>query len=127
MHRISATRPPNEFSQKDLFLSYYPNSYLQADYMEFDGMDFMVIVDTLTGFGRVYKSKNKGTDKAIRTMRVWIAQFGRPVSLHVDSGPGFRDKFGEELRKLGVAVQHSSANSPQSNSHCGYLSQLELD
>ena len=109
--------------------------------MEFDGSDYMVIVSTLTGFGRVYKTRNKGTDEAIKTMRVWIAQFGRPISLRVDSGPGFRDRFGEELKKLGVMVQHSSAYSPQSNSHaerfvrtvkgilkkCGHLSQLELD
>lgn len=77
MHRISATCPANECSQKDLFLNYYPNSFLQADYMEFDGIDYMVIVCTLTGFGRVYRTKNKGTDEAIRTMRGWIAQFAR--------------------------------------------------
>ena len=59
----------------------------------------------------------------------------------VDSGPAFRERFCEELWKLGVKVRHSSAYSPQSNSHaerfvrtvksilkkCGRVSQLELD
>ena len=50
MLRISKTRPSNEVSQRDLFANFYPNSYLQADSLEQDGQDFMLIVCTFTGY-----------------------------------------------------------------------------
>ena len=101
----------------------------------------MVVVDTLTGFGKAYKTKNKTSEEAIKVMRSWIAQWGRPLELTVDAGPAYRERFREELLKLGVKVRHASAYSPQSNSHaerfvrtvkgilkkCGNVSQLELD
>ena len=61
-------------------------------------------------------TRNKGTEEAIRVMRSWIAQYGRPLSLRVDSGPAFRDNFSEIMGKMGVRVQHNSAYSPQSKS-----------
>ena len=101
----------------------------------------MVVVCTLTGFGKAFKTKNKGTQEAVKVMRNLIAQWGRPLELTVDSGPAYREKFCEELLKMGVKVRHSSAYSPQCNSHaerfvrtvkgvlrkCGNVSQLELD
>ena len=59
----------------------------------------------------------------------------------MDAGSAYRERFCEELLKLGVKVRHSSAYSAQSNSHaerfvrtvkgilkkCGNVSQLELD
>ena len=77
----------------------------------------MVLVDTLTGFGKAVKTKNKGTEEAIKGVRQWVAQFGCPLSLRVDSGPGFREGFVAELKKMGIIVNHSTAYSPQSNSH----------
>ena len=67
-------------------------------------------------YGRAYITIKKGTEDAIQVMRMWIAQYSRPFSLRVDSGPAYRDRCEEVLKKLGVAVQHSSAYSPQSYS-----------
>ena len=58
MFRISKTRPSNHFS----------NSFLQADFLEYDGSDYMLVVCTLTGYGRAYMTRNKGTEEAIRVM-----------------------------------------------------------
>ena len=93
MFRISKTRPANEVSQRDLFDNFYPNSYLKGDFLEYNDQDYMLIVCTLTGYGRTYITRNKGTEEAVRVMRSWIAQYGRPLSLRVDSGPAFQDNF----------------------------------
>ena len=101
----------------------------------------MLIVCTLTGYGHTYMTKNNGTEEAVRVVKSRISQYGRPLSLRVDSGPAFRDHFSDTMRKMGVKVQHSSAYSPQSNSKAkrfvhstknllqkhGRMTQLELD
>ena len=81
LNRISQTRPANECSQANLFENFYPNSYLQADFLQFNDTDIMVVVCTLTGFGKAFKTKNKGTEEAIKVMRAWISQWGRPLEL----------------------------------------------
>ena len=116
MFRISKTRPANEVTQRDLFDNFYPNSYLQGDFLEYNGQDFMLIVCTLTGYGQIYITRKKGKEEANPVMKSWIAQYGRPLSLRLDSGLAFRDQFSETIAKMGVKVQHSSAYSPQSNS-----------
>ena len=47
-NRISQTCPANECSQSDLFENFFPNSYLQADFLKFNDTDIMVAVDILT-------------------------------------------------------------------------------
>jgi hypothetical protein len=41
--------------------------------------------------------------------------WGLPYYVKCDFGPGFRQTFEEDLSKLGVKVDHSSAYNPQSN------------
>ena len=93
LHKISKTRPPNECSQSDLFQNFFPNSFLQADYFEFQGGDYMTIVDTLTGYGRVFICRGKTTDEALRVIRQWTALYGRCLEIRTDSGPAFRSNF----------------------------------
>ena len=54
LHRISKSRPPIECSQRNLFENYFPNSFAQAVFLEFLGQDYMTMVDTFTGYGRVF-------------------------------------------------------------------------
>ena len=117
LHKISKTRPPNECSQSDLFKNFFPNSFLQADYFEFQGGDYMTVVDTLTGYGRVFICRGKTTEEALRVIRQWTALYGRCLEIRTDSGPAFRSNFEEGLRGMGINLNHSSAYSPQSNSH----------
>ena len=81
----------------------------------------MTMVDTLTGNGRVFIMKNKSTEEALKVVRGWTALYGRPLEIHVDSGPAFRNSFSEGLASMGIRVNHSSAFSPQSNSHAERL------
>ena len=57
LHKISKSRPANECSQSDLFQNFFPHSFLQADYFDFRGGDYMTVVCTLTGYGRVFICK----------------------------------------------------------------------
>ena len=142
LFRISQQRPSNECSFKDLFQNYYSNTLFQADFAEFQNQDYMVIVCVQSGYGRVFKTRNKTTSEAVKAIRAWVAMYGRPTQLRVDAGPAFREGFIEELKKLGIMVTHTSAYSPQSNSHAerfvrtlknllrkcgGSMSQLEID
>ena len=116
-NKISKTRPPNECSQSDLFENFFPNSFLQADFMEFGGQDYMTMVDTLTGYGRVFITKGKTTEEALKVVRQWTALYGRCLEIRLDSGPAFRSSFTAGLKGMGIKLNHSSAYSPQSNSH----------
>ena len=59
LHKISKSRPPNECSQSNLFENYYPNSFLQADFLEFLGQNYMTMVDTLTGYEKCSSPKTR--------------------------------------------------------------------
>ena len=85
--------------------------------MEFGGQDYMTMVDTLTGYGRVFINKGKTTEEALKVVRQWTALYGRCLEIRVDSGPAFRSSFAEGLKGMGIKLNHSSAYSPQSNSH----------
>ena len=93
LHKISKSRPANECSQSDLFQNFFPNSFLQADYFEFQGGDYMTVVCTLTGYGRVFICKGKTTEEALRVIRQWVALYGRCLEIRTDSGPAFRSNF----------------------------------
>ena len=69
----------------------------------------MTVVDTLTGYGRVFICKNKTTEEALKVVRGWTALYGRPLEIRVDSGPAFRSSFTEGLAGIGIRVNHSSA------------------
>ena len=88
---------------------------VELDYAEKGCNNYLIIICALTGFMQAYKTPNKGTDEAIKCLRTWSAQFGRPYTAKSDSGPAFRLTWEEELAKLGVSVSHSSCYNPQSN------------
>ena len=86
LFRISQTRPSNECSFKDLFQNFYPNTILQTDFAEYQGQNYMVIVDIQSGYGRVFKTRNKTTAEAVRAVRQWINMYGRPTQIRCDAG-----------------------------------------
>ena len=54
-------------------------------------------------------------------VRGWTAIYERPLEIHVDGGPAFRNSFSEGLASMVIRVNHSSAYSQQSNSHAEKL------
>ena len=47
----------------------HPNHTLHADFDEYGGQDYMVLVDRLTGYIMAEKTANKGTDATISVVR----------------------------------------------------------
>ena len=92
-----------------MFENFFPNTLLQADFAEYQGQDYLILVDIQSGFGKVFKTKNKSTSEAVKAVRAWVGMYGRFQQLRVDAGPAFRESFIGELKKLGIQVTHTSA------------------
>ena len=114
-NKTSKANEDNEISQNNIFENFIPGQMVELDYAEKGCNNYLMIICALTGFMQAYKTPNKGTDEAIKCLRTWSAQFGRPYTAKSDSGPAFRLTWEEELAKLGVRVSHSSCYNPQSN------------
>ena len=138
--RNSKPQKPNEISQRDVFSNFFPNEQIEVDFASKGSRDFLLIVDSLTGFGQVFETRNKGSAEAALKIREWSALFGKPYRCKSDYGPGFRESLGKELKSLGIEMVHSSAYNPSSNAaverrvrtlkellnKCGPLTQLQL-
>ena len=79
-------------------------------------MDYILLVDRLTGYIRAEQTPNQGTDSAIQVIKNWSSLFGYPLKIISDGGGGFRDDFIQKLSDLNVKHTHSSSYHSQSNS-----------
>ena len=70
VHAKSQKKDKTEISHKSMF-NLSPNHTLHADFGEYGGQDYMVLVDRLTGYIMAEKTANKGTDAAISVVRNW--------------------------------------------------------
>jgi hypothetical protein len=139
-NRVSRPQKSNEISQKDVFANFFPNEQIEIDFAQKGAKDFLLMVDSLTGFVQAFEVRNKSTSEAVTKVREWAALFGKPYRVKCDSGPGFRNSFARELKELGIDVIYSSAYNPSSNAlversvrtlkkllkKCGPLTQLQL-
>ena len=89
---------------------------LHMDFAQYKNINYLFVVDRLTGYIQVDKVPNQQTSSAIIGVRKWAAKFGFPYKIISDSGGGLRDSFVEQLEKLGIAHKPSSAYNPSSNS-----------
>ena len=99
---------------KTNFQNFIPGQQVELDFAQRGNQDYLMIICSLTGFMQAYKTANKGTNEAVKGLRQWGSQYGMPYIAKSDGGPGFREAWKEELKKLGVYVKHSSAYNPQS-------------
>ena len=75
---VSKSQKPNEVSQKDIFVNFYPNEQIEVDFAQKGSRDFLLIVDSLTGFLQAFEVRNKSTSEAVNKIREWSALFGKP-------------------------------------------------
>ena len=101
VHARSLKKDKTEISHKSMF-NLHPNHTLHADFGEYGGQDYIVLVDRLTGYIMAEQTRNKGTDVAIEVVRHWGLLFGNPIRIISDDGPAFRNDFREKLRKLNI-------------------------
>ena len=69
------------------------------------GVDYIVLVDRLTGYIRAEQTPNQGTDSAIQVIKNWSLLFGYPLKIISDGGGGFRDDFIQKLRDNCIVVK----------------------
>ena len=114
-NRISRPQKPNEIDFTNVFENFYPNQMVEMDFCQKGNKDYLIFACSLTGFIQAYETRNKGSLEAVLKLRQWGANWGLPYCVKCDFGPGFRQSFKEDLSKIGVKVDHSSAYNPQSN------------
>ena len=73
-----------------------------------------MMADTVSGFIQAFLTNGKTCKEAIRCIREWGPNFGKPYLLKSDFGPSYRDAFRSECLALGIKVIHSSSYNSQS-------------
>ena len=91
-----------------------PGQRLQVDYAEKGNGNYLMIVDSLTGFMQAYKTPRKSIEDAIKCIRNWASHWGMPYEIKSDNAACFKEGWEKELEKLGVRVLRSSAYNSQS-------------
>ena len=104
MHRQDVT----EISHTNMF-NIAPNDILHVDFCQYEGVNYIVLVDRLTGYIGDERTTNQTTDSAIQVIKNWSALFGFPLKIISDRGGGFRDDFIQKLSDLNIKHTHSSS------------------
>ena len=86
-----------EISHNNMF-NISPNDILHVDFCQYEGANYIVLVDRLTGYIGSERTPNQTTDEAIKVIRNWSATFGFPLKIISDRGGGFRDDFVQKLK-----------------------------
>ena len=97
-----------------------PFDAIFADFFKYDGHQYLVVGDRLSGWVEVYQStagsSQAGAAGLIRHLRSFFASFGVPEELSSDGGPEFTAGATESFLQLwGIKHRISSAYFPQSN------------
>ena len=87
---------------------------VEVDYCDFELESYLVMADTVSGFIQTYRTSGKTCKEAIRCIREWGSNFGKPYLLKTDFGPSYRDSFRKECWESGIEVIHSSSYNSQS-------------
>ena len=64
----------------------YPTHTIHVDFCKYGGLDYIVLVDRLTGYIRAEQTANQGTDSAIKVIQNWSLLFGFPLRVISDGG-----------------------------------------
>lgn len=103
--------------------SEYPGDFVEIDtihYIKPDTSRFYIyaVIDTFSRFGYAeYKSRMRQSDSSGVIGRASsYCQFPFKM-VQADNGPEFRDGFGFDLNRLGIAVRHSRVRRPNDNAH----------
>ena len=67
-----------------------PGQRLQVDYAEKGNSNYLMIVDSLTGFMQTYKTPRKSTKDVIKCLRDWVSRWGMPYEVKSDNRAAFR-------------------------------------
>lgn len=93
----------------------FPMEEVGIDLFDFKGQDWIVMVDSFSGFPFAERLRSTVTEKVVDCLEKWFLDFGYPYSARADGGPQFRGKFREYCESHGIKFSPSSPYYPQSN------------
>merc|ERR1712240_553419 len=114
IYKKSKANARNEVSFENLFDIMEPGTLVEVDYCDFKSESYLVMADSVSGFIQTYRTSGKTCKEAVRCIREWGSNFGKPYILKTDFGPSYRDSFRKECWDLGIEVIHSSSYNSQS-------------
>ena len=114
IYKKSKANAGNEVSFENLFDLMEPGTLVEVDYCDFKSESYLVMADSVSGFIQTYRTSGKTCKEAVRCIREWGSNFGKPYILKTDFGPSYRDSFRKECWDLGIEVIHSSSYNSQS-------------
>ena len=112
-HRIAPSQPNAPPQQPTV--PEYPFQLICADYFEYRGSSYLIIVDRYSGWPIVKKTQD-GAAGLITALRDAMNTFGFPEELSSDGGPEFRsESLKKALNIWGILQRTSSVAHAQSN------------
>ena len=104
---------PPPLTTQDVHL-FKPMERLVCDYYEMQGKSYHLVSDVGSGYIWSREIPGKTSAAAVTHLKSIFSQFGRPLELVSDSGPGYRLTFQETLSALGIDAVHGAQYHPQS-------------
>ena len=92
-----------------------PGELLCMDFGDYGRSNLLIIKDRYSGILRVYLTKDKTAESAIKGVEKWSHTYGLLLQIRSDQGPCFAGRFTEWNRSVGINHCVSSAYNPQSN------------
>ena len=86
------------------------------DFCNYKNVNYVFVVDQITGYIQVEKTPNQCTSSTILAVRRWASKFGFPYKVIADSGGGLRKDFINQLWEMNIRHNPSSAYHSASNS-----------
>ena len=93
----------------------FPFEKAGVDLFHANGKNYMVLVDSFSGFPWVAKLSSTTTAAVTSQLRRWFADFGYPKHLRSDGGPQFRTEFADFCERLGITRELASPYNATSN------------
>ena len=92
-----------------------PGKLLCMDFGDYGRSNLLIIKDRFSGLLRVYLTKDKTAESAIKGVERWSHTYGLPLQIRSDQGPCFSGRLTEWNRTVGINHCVSAAYNPQSN------------
>ncbi|XP_055710577.1 uncharacterized protein LOC129806196 [Phlebotomus papatasi] len=94
----------------------YPFQIVASDLFHFATYDFVLLVDSFSGFYEFKKLPEASSEEVIRFLKEKFALLGCPEELHTDGGPQYSSKaFTQFARDWGFKHEKSSPGFPRAN------------
>ena len=79
-----------------------PGELLCMDFEDYGRSNLLIIKDCYSGMLRVYLTKDKTAESAIKGVEKWSHTYGLPLQIRSDQGPCFAGRFTKWNRMVGI-------------------------